>query len=1049
MSRKISSLVFSLLAVLSGQSLGAVDYYVAPSGSDKAPGSRAHPFATFRRGLKALKAGDTLILAPGDYAGAGVVKLAGTPEKPIVVRAEIPGTAVIRGDREVKGFRPVSGTHFIYELDRNEAAGGVKERDTLTYYRPVSCFDLLKYDRAVYFHDVKKGKLYVVTSDGRAPGEHFVTVCGGDPREGHGLQLIDKSCYVRFEGLKVTGFDSYVTKWEGRYYSIKSLLLNHSSNIEVDNCRFFLNGCGLTFWECRNCRVENCTAYANHSLAVGSAANIYFTGKTENCVVRNCTAFKSHLSGIRFYSGPFPHCVIDRCAAWGHGMSDLEIKAPDKTAVISESIGVKCAVNTTVRNCITGGNSYRLTPKDDPTSLYWRQPGLKEKMNDNLADFDNWDGRPMSDSALKGGLSHDKKLFFLAPGGSDANSGTTIRAPRKSLKGIPDGATVYLMPGKYGKLTVTQNNILLAGRGRYTKALVGGLEVLGSGVTVRKLNFGKDVSVTGANVKIENCSFAGDAVFTGAKNFTVVHCAFAGSVLRAVKSSGALFSSIVSHPAVVRDSEIFSDNNAYPENVPAGEGRSMVCRALFRAPEKGDFTLKNAEAFAGRALDAFPIGPYNRIPGVSGKGILYARVHRTTPGSAEIEWHLPTGRESCSIRLSGGKEKRPLAVHGKVFRTVTLTGLKPGTSYTCRISSVDIPEERFLNVELTSADRSKFNSAVELEFTTPVKRKPPKEYFVSVKGSDEAPGTEEAPFRTLEHALDRVSPGETVTLRGGRYSESVIFRVSGLTLRGMHGEEVWLDGRRQLLNFISISNKRNIVIDDLRMTGLTTTKGEYISAVNSSGIRISRVFFDGRWANGYTPAFLYAYLCKNVLIENCVTMNAFRGLHFIQTDGVRVRNCVLSMNSLNQLHFNSFPDTFRADIENNIICDLIPMKLRNALIHAEHTHPNLKIENNCFYTRTDVLRRNFVGTWFGPGSGFHPLAHYRAAHPGKETNIFKDPQIPGLKLHKPPFDPRTAQKEYRATPDGKSWEKLDFKDFFPADPEIRRRGMGLREAELR
>ena len=154
------------------------------------------------------------------------------------------------------------------------------------------------------------------------------------------------------------------------------------------------------------------------------------------------------------------------------------------------------------------------------------------------------------------------------------------------------------------------------------------------------------------------------------------------------------------------------------------------------------------------------------------------------------------------------------------------------------------------------------------------------------------------------------------------------------------------------------------------------------------------------------------------------------------------------MNSLNQIHFSSFPENYSAVIENNIICDMIPMKLNNALIHGEHTHPGLKIENNCFYTRTGVHSRNFVGTWYGKGSGLHPLAHYRQAHPGKETNIFKDPGMAGLKLHKPPLAAKIEIKEYRAAADGKSWEVLEFKDFFPADKEVRSCGMGLREKEI-
>ena len=290
--------IFLLTALFSLSLLHGAEYYVSTSGNDNAKGSKEAPFATFPKGLSVLKAGDTLILAPGDYAGAGVKELVGTAEKPIVIRAQIPGTVVIRGDKVVKGFKQVPGEKFAYEVFRDEPVGGVKERDTLSYYYPVSSFEELKNSRAVWFHDTKKKKLYVVTSDGRAPDAHLVTVCGGDPKEGHGLQLIGKTQYLHVDGLNFTGFDSYIVKWGNNYYSIKSLFFNLSQNVKVTNCRIFLNGSGLSFRTCRNALVENCTAYANHSLAVGSAANIYFSNKAVNCTVRNSTTFKSHLSGV-------------------------------------------------------------------------------------------------------------------------------------------------------------------------------------------------------------------------------------------------------------------------------------------------------------------------------------------------------------------------------------------------------------------------------------------------------------------------------------------------------------------------------------------------------------------------------------------------------------------------------------------------------------------------------------------------------------------------------------------------------------------------------
>jgi hypothetical protein len=53
----------------------------------------------------------------------------------------------------------------------------------------------------------------------------------------------------------------------------------------------------------------------------------------------------------------------------------------------------------------------------------------------------------------------------------------------------------------------------------------------------------------------------------------------------------------------------------------------------------------------------------------------------------------------------------------------------------------------------------KRGKSLKLEFTTPVKKAVAREYFVSVKGSDRSSGSKAAPFRTIEHALNVVSPG--------------------------------------------------------------------------------------------------------------------------------------------------------------------------------------------------------------------------------------------------------------------------------------------------
>jgi hypothetical protein len=46
-------------------------------------------------------------------------------------------------------------------------------------------------------------------------------------------------------------------------------------------------------------------------------------------------------------------------------------------------------------------------------------------------------------------------------------------------------------------------------------------------------------------------------------------------------------------------------------------------------------------------------------------------------------------------------------------------------------------------------------------------------FFVSPTGSDEAPGTSDAPWQTLSHALVQLAPGQTLLVRGGTYREQI------------------------------------------------------------------------------------------------------------------------------------------------------------------------------------------------------------------------------------------------------------------------------------
>ena len=73
-------------------------------------------------------------------------------------------------------------------------------------------------------------------------------------------------------------------------------------------------------------------------------------------------------------------------------------------------------------------------------------------------------------------------------------------------------------------------------------------------------------------------------------------------------------------------------------------------------------------------------------------------------------------------------------------------------------------------------------------------------YYVSTSGSDSNPGTISQPWKTIQHAANSVSAGDTVFVRGGTYNEVVTVNVSGsqtggyITFINYPGENPVVDG---------------------------------------------------------------------------------------------------------------------------------------------------------------------------------------------------------------------------------------------------------------
>ena len=107
-------------------------------------------------------------------------------------------------------------------------------------------------------------------------------------------------------------------------------------------------------------------------------------------------------------------------------------------------------------------------------------------------------------------------------------------------------------------------------------------------------------------------------------------------------------------------------------------------------------------------------------------------------------------------------------------------------------------------------------------------------FYVSAEGSDSNPGSETAPWRTVQHAADTARAGSTVNVRGGIYEELVSLNRSGnatdgfITFRSYPGEIAILDaehfipsGRQGIL---TIHNQSYVRIEGFEIRNFHTAE---------------------------------------------------------------------------------------------------------------------------------------------------------------------------------------------------------------------------------
>jgi hypothetical protein len=180
-------------------------------------------------------------------------------------------------------------------------------------------------------------------------------------------------------------------------------------------------------------------------------------------------------------------------------------------------------------------------------------------------------------------------------------------------------------------------------------------------------------------------------------------------------------------------------------------------------------------------------------------------------------------------------------------------------------------------------------------------------YFVSPTGNDSGPGTDAAPWRTLQRAADAARAGDTVTARAGTYSAGFDLRTDGtaasrITFRADPGAVI--AGRNaRTADGINLEDADFVTVEGFlfnNATGGISRAG--IRAVNAEHVHILNNRADGMGRWGILTGF-----CDDLRIENNVMSRsvAEHGI-YVSNSGDRpvIRNNVSWGNYANGIHMN-------------------------------------------------------------------------------------------------------------------------------------------------
>ena len=815
----------------------AAEYFVKPDGDDKAAAaSKAAAWKTIQRGVRDLKPGDTLTLRPGVYDEQVVIKSSGAPGKPITLRAERPGFAILKASRRISGFRPVPGMRFVSGAKVPYKVYNVVEADTRRMLiRAPALVDMDQF-RNTYFYDVKTKMLYVHCTDGLLASTHCIE---GTTRHDYGM-LVEKAKYIHIEGLGFQGH--FIDKRSGHGFG---LCMRTASHCEIRNCTFFNNAGGACFvYGCTDNVVRDCLFVGNTDPLYGELAQLYFSSKSTRCKAVNNVVLDAETHGIRFYGR-----AVD-CTAIGNIIRKARIglyfKATSGTRIAKNNVAVDCSyvnfgTGTNTGPMIVQNNTFQdpnwwsknNVAKPDATNLIFRG----EKAPDpKFCDPAHLDFRLQADSpyrskglkgAAPGAFKYTGNVYFVGPKGDDKNDGLCVARAWKTLKHacarVKAGGTVYLLPGVYNESLDPRHSgepgrpIVFRGRGRGRRAVV---RTQHRACFIRNCSWVEieDLSIEGGwgvDVEFERNARPGPVTLRGCairgtngpavksvntSSLTIDGCALAapgGSEClggRSLRITNSVLTSGTANPALVIDAPrdgVFLDYNAYKSGggpfVRHTARRQFADLASWRKASGqdshsivgglgiADGVLAPDSPLIGAGQFGRHIGPFEVAGAKVEPTIADLKVRQVTPATACLTWWTPQTSSALYRSTSGWSVPPPelSAIRFGATKAMKQRVVSYGDLYN-RVTLFDLkPDtEYFYQVELVK-EGVKTKVAT---FRTPAANAwqlERRKLYVSSKGDGANDGLSRGTaWRTIAEASEEARAGDTIVVADGVYYET-------------------------------------------------------------------------------------------------------------------------------------------------------------------------------------------------------------------------------------------------------------------------------------